>query len=232
MLVGCRRRAGHIEVQVHDTGMGIPASKQKDVFREFERLAPAAKTARGLGLGLSIVERISRVLEHRIKLTSEQGKGSMFSVEVPLAHETAISTPAAVEAAIAHTPLAGMTVLAIDNEPRILEGMKALLAGWGCTVVTGATRFEAQAALADRNLVPDAVVADYHLDDDDGLSVVASLRASFGSDLPALLVTADRSPELRDLAMELEIRMLNKPVRPAALRSILSQWRVTKNAAE
>ena len=232
MLVGVRRRGGSIEVQVFDTGMGIPASKQRAVFREFERLAPAAKKARGLGLGLSIVERISRVLQHRIRLASEQGSGSMFSVEVPRAKNSALAAPSQTEAPIAHAPLQGLTVIAIDNEPRILEGMQALLAGWGCGVVTAATLAEAKEALAARDIAPDAVVADYHLDEGDGIATIAGLRETYGAELPALLVTADRTPELRDLATGLGIKILNKPVRPAALRSILSQWRVTKSAAE
>ena len=133
---------------------------------------------------------------------------------------------------MAHTPLQGLTVIAIDNEPRILEGMQALLAGWGCSVVTAATLGEAKEALASCGVAPDAVVADYHLDEGDGIATIAGLRAVYGAELPALLVTADRTPELRDLAAGLDIKILNKPVRPAALRSILSQWRVTKSAAE
>jgi Na+/proline symporter/signal transduction histidine kinase len=232
VLVGCRRRGKLIEVQVFDTGMGIPESKQKDVFREFERLAPAAKTARGLGLGLSIVERLSRVLHHRIRLKSGQGRGSMFSVEVPVAESSATSSPAVAEAPTAYAPLEGLAVVAIDNEPRILEGMQALLKGWGCSVVTGASLDEVMAVLQGAGITPDAVVADYHLDDTDGLAAIAGLRERYGAELPALLVTADRSPELRELAAGRGIRLLNKPVRPAALRSILSQWRVTKSAAE
>ena len=136
VLVGARRRHGRLVVEVWDTGLGIPENKQKIVFREFQRLDQGAKVARGLGLGLSIVERIGRVLDHPVTLTSEPGRGSVFRVEVPVvaalpATELPIEAPRA-----AVMPLAGLRVLAIDNEPAILEGhADAALSGWGCEVL-------------------------------------------------------------------------------------------------
>jgi len=233
VLVGCRRKQGLVLFEVWDTGMGIPQSKQADVFREFERLAPAAKSARGIGLGLSIVERISRVLDHPISLSSTLGAGSVFRVPVPTASSVA-KGHAAETVAIAgdrHLPLHGMRVLAIDNEPRILDGLQALLTGWGCTVALASNLQEAIDVL-DLAGPPDAVLADYHLDDGDGLACIATLRQRFGEELPALLITADRSLEVRDSAVLQNVRLLNKPVRPAALRALLSQWRVLQRAAE
>ena len=234
VLVGVRRHGKTARIEVWDTGLGIPASKQRDVFREFERLAPAAKSARGLGLGLSIVERISRVLDHRIDLRSTPQEGSVFMVDVPVVAEepaSAAVTDAAVPAAD-YLPLAGLEVVAIDNEPRILEGMQALLAGWGCRVVPAHGLAEAEAAFPDRATPPDVVVADYHLDEGDGIEAIAALRARFGVDLPAVLVTADRSPAMRERAGAADIKVLNKPLKPAALRALLAQWRVTRKAAE
>ena len=233
VLVGVRRRGADIEVQVLDTGLGIPESQQKAIFREFERLAAAAKTARGLGLGLSIVERISRVLDHRIRVRSKPGHGSLFSVLVPVSEASVAAAQSVAEAPPAPpTPLSGLHVLAIDNEPRILAGMNHLLMGWGCVVTVGADLAEARAALQARGVTPEVIIADYHLDDSDGISAIAALREAYGADLPAILATADRSPEVRDLAASHNIRVLNKPLRPAALRALLSQWRVTRGAAE
>ena len=130
------------------------------------------------------------------------------------------------------TPLAGFNVLAIDNEPRILAGMNHLLMGWGCAVAVAADLAEAKAALAARGMTPDVIIADYHLDDHDGISAIGALREAYGADIPAILATADRSLEVRDLAASKDIRVLNKPLRPAALRALLSQWRVTRGAAE
>jgi Na+/proline symporter/signal transduction histidine kinase len=234
VLVGCRRRGGVVLIQVWDTGLGIPQAKQQDVFREFERLAPAAKSARGLGLGLSIVERLSRVMDHRVTLASTPGKGSMFAVEAPIVQRAVAG--AAFDAghvgADQHQPLAGLIVLAIDNEPRILDGMRILLSGWGCDVVAAASVADAEAIFAARDDAPDVLIADYHLDGDDGLSAIAHLRAVYGAQTPALLVTADRSKEVRDLAEAADVRVINKPLKPAGLRSLLSQWRVLRRAAE
>jgi signal transduction histidine kinase len=234
VVVGVRRRRQNVVLEVWDTGLGIPQDKQKVVFREFERLAPAAKTARGLGLGLSIVERLARVLRHRVSLVSEPGRGTVFRVEVPRA--AAVASASGYEDAhvssTQHQPLSGMVVLAIDNEERILDGMRALLSGWGCNVVTADCIESAQRELSARNLAPQAIVADYHLDDGDGIDTILRLRQVFGLETPAVLVTADRTPEVRGLAEANDIRVLNKPLRPAALRSLLSQWRIVQRAAE
>jgi CheY-like chemotaxis protein len=110
--------------------------------------------------------------------------------------------------------------------------MRILLEGWGCSVVTAGSRAEAIEAFDDAGLRPDAAVVDYHLDADNGLDVIAALRARYGAELPAVLVTADRTEELRAEAAANEIRVLAKPLKPAALRSLLAQWRVTRSAAE
>ncbi len=233
VLIGCRRQGNSLSLAVLDTGLGIPESKQQEVFREFERLAPAMRTARGLGLGLSIVERISRVLDHRIWLRSQVGRGTMFRVEIPVAEPAiAVLREHAARTATAATPLSGMTILAIDNEPRILEGLRTLLTGWGCMVVTAAELTDATAAIDASGIAPQGVIADYHLDNGDGIQTILALRSVYGQELPSVLITADRTDEIRNQAEHYDIRVLNKPVRPAALRALLSQWRISQRAAE
>src|SRR5436190_16719811 len=135
VLVGCRRKGGHLRIDVYDTGLGIPGSKKKVIFREFHRLDEGAKVARGLGLGLSIVQRIGRVLDHRIDLLSAPGRGSRFSVEVLLSNAPpSVQAPREL-ATVDRGRLIGTTVLCIDNEPKVLDGMDALLGGWGCRVL-------------------------------------------------------------------------------------------------
>ncbi|MFV0281009.1 MAG: NahK/ErcS family hybrid sensor histidine kinase/response regulator [Rhodoblastus sp.] len=234
VLVGARRRGGgRVRIEVWDTGLGIADENRAEVFREFARLEPAQRTASGLGLGLSIVERLARVLEADLGLRSRVGSGSVFHVDLPVA-QTSIREPeqAAREPAPAPASLAGLNICAIDNEPRILDGMRILLEGWGCTVATAGTRAEAIAIFASNERRPDAAVVDYHLDADDGLAVIDALREKFDADLPAVLVTADRTEELRAEAAVRDIRVLAKPLKPAALRSLLAQWRVTRSAAE
>ena len=234
VLVGARRRPdGRVRIEVWDTGLGIPEESRADVFREFARLEPAQRSAPGLGLGLSIVERLAKVLEADLGLRSRVGAGSVFFVDIPLSAATwSEPEPIAREAAPAPSSLSGLLVCAIDNEPRILDGMRTLLEGWGCTVVTAGSRAEALEALADAAMRPDAALVDYHLDADNGLDVIAALRGQFGMELPAVLITADRTEELRAEAAAQEIRVLAKPLKPAALRSLLAQWRVIRSAAE
>jgi CheY-like chemotaxis protein/anti-sigma regulatory factor (Ser/Thr protein kinase) len=234
ILVGVRRRADRLRLEVWDTSIGIPAAKQRDVFREFERLGPAVKSARGVGLGLSIVERLSRVLDHAISLRSEVGKGSVFAVEIPWLKQSALPQrePVSIRAAAQHKPLCGMVVAAVDNEPAIIAGMASLFEGWDCRFAGGADLAEVLSELARQDLVPDVVIADYHLDASDGIEVVAALRRHFGRPLPAILITAERSMEMRERAGAHDIRVLGKPLKPAALRALLSQWRMLETAAE
>ncbi len=232
VLVGCRRLKGKLRIEIHDTGLGIPASQQKIVFQEFQRLDQGARAARGLGLGLSIVERIGRVLGHKISLRSKPRKGSTFAVEVPtvaLAVATEIAPPLQT---IPATALKGIVALCIDNDQQILDGMYVLLSGWGCHVLTAPDLASAQALFGAGTERPDVLLVDYHLDEGNGIATIQSLRKFLGSGIPAALITADRTPKVREEARENDIQVLNKPLRPAVLRAFLAQWRVTRPAAE
>ena len=232
VLVGCRRRGDMIAAMICDTGLGIPASKQKAVFREFQRLNQGAKVAQGLGLGLSIVERIARTLGHALTLRSTPGRGTVFTVAMPRVSGLPTMTAPREIAASPVTPLAGLRVLAIDNEPAILDGMRMLLGGWGCEIVTAAGISEARQIVNSATRRPDVVIADYHLDDGNGITAISEIRLILGPKVPAVLLTADRSQTVREAANAMDIQLLNKPLKPAALRSLLAQWRVTRIAAE
>ncbi|WP_414475800.1 NahK/ErcS family hybrid sensor histidine kinase/response regulator [Microvirga sp. M2] len=232
VLVGARRQGTHLVLEVWDTGLGIPPSKQRIVFREFQRLDQGAKAARGLGLGLSIVERIGRVLRHPIILKSEVGRGSVFRVEVPIVAALPETLAAPEPPKAPATVLSGLHVLVIDNEPAILEGMRLLLSGWGCDVWTASDLETAYNVLRNNKALPEVIIADYHLDDTDGLELIKALRWKTQVDTPAVLVTADRTPAVRDTAAAMHVHVLNKPLKPAALRALLTQWRATRVAAE
>jgi CheY-like chemotaxis protein/anti-sigma regulatory factor (Ser/Thr protein kinase) len=231
VLIGCRRQRGRLRIDVYDTGLGIPESKRRLIFQEFQRLDEGAKVARGLGLGLSIVERIGRVLAHKIDLVSTPGRGSRFSVEVPLSSETPSTQQSREVPNLQRGQLAGTAVLCIDNEPKILDGMEVLLGGWGCRVLKAPDLATAIAAVSEAQIAPDGLLVDYHLDRGDGIEAIVALRARFGADLPAILITADRSPRVRDAARELDVQVLNKPIKPAALRALMAQWRIQRVAA-
>jgi Na+/proline symporter/signal transduction histidine kinase len=232
VVVGARRRGSHLVLEVWDTGLGIPPSKQRIVFREFQRLDQGAKAARGLGLGLSIVERIGRVLKHPITLTSEVGRGSVFRFEVPVVAALPATVAAPEPPKPPPTALSGLRVMVIDNEPAILEGMRLLLSGWGCDVWTASDLDTAHQVLRSHKGLPEVIVADYHLDETDGLELIKALRWRTQGDTPAVLVTADRTPTVRELATSMNVHILNKPLKPAALRALLTQWRATRVAAE
>ena len=231
VLVGCRLRGGKLRIDVYDTGLGIPASKKKVIFQEFHRLDEGAKVARGLGLGLSIVERIGRVLDHRIDVISVPRRGSRFSVEVPLSNAAPqVAVPREV-AAVDRGRLIGTAVLCIDNEPKVLDGMDTLLGGWGCRVLKAPDLDGAIQAIAEAQVAPNGLLVDYHLDRGNGLAAIAELRGRFGADLPAILITADRSPLVRDEARQQDVQVLSKPLKPAALRALMAQWQVPSVAA-
>jgi CheY-like chemotaxis protein len=125
--------------------------------------------------------------------------------------------------------LAGLPILCIDNEPQVLDGMEVLLGGWGCHVTAAADLAGAIDAI-EKGPRPAGILVDYHLDRANGVDVVRELRARYG-DLPAILITADRSPEVRDEARNAGIHLLHKPVKPASLRALLGGWRVSRIAA-
>jgi CheY-like chemotaxis protein/anti-sigma regulatory factor (Ser/Thr protein kinase) len=230
VLVGVRRRGGLVELQVIDTGIGIAKDKLNTVFREFTRLDEGAREAQGLGLGLSIVDRIARVLRLEIQIGSRKGKGTRFSVVLPVTQAVELPmqpdkrTPLPAAAA-----LNGLLVLCIDNDPRILDGMRLLLEGWGCEVrsATGSRDFKPAG-----DIQPDIVLADYHLDGENGLDAIRKLRAAYRAEIPAILLTADRSNEVRAAADAIDVPVLNKPVKPAALRSMITRFRRIAAAAE
>ena len=234
VLVGCRRASGGaLRIEVWDTGLGIPADRQRAVFEEFKRLDQGARVARGLGLGLSIVERLGRVLGHAVGLSSRPGKGSVFFVTAPIGTAAPESRDerGAPLLALGSEPLRGLKVLAIDNEPRVLEGMQSLMSRWGCAVVTAHGLNEAREALEAFG-APDVVIADYHLDQGDGVEAIRALRKALGRDVSAILATADRSPEVRDEAARADIIILNKPLKPAPLRAQLTRYSAMREAAE
>ena len=229
VLVGCRRRGDTVAIQVVDTGVGIAESDQKAVFEEFHRLSDGAESSkRGLGLGLAIVDRIARLLGHEILLRSELGKGSCFEVIVPLATADVASAPASepVERRAASS-IDGQVILCIDNEREILDAMQGLLSKWGATPVVANDEASAFAVLdelrAEGQPEPALLLVDYHLDDKvTGLEIIAALRAKADGELPAAILTADHTEEVAFRVRDAGHGLLNKPVRPAALRALIT----------
>ena len=231
VLLGCRLRADKLRISVWDTGVGIEESEVKAIFQEFHRLDYARRLdEKGLGLGLAICDRIARMLDHEIDVSSRPGHGSCFSVTVPLALDTDMQQSES--PVVVHSEASGLkdlVVLCVDNEPDILEAMNLLLDRWGCPAVMLA---ETQAQAAQQVLMhgtPDFVLVDYHLTDQShGLQVMQHLDNILGTKLPAIVITADRSSELEETVKKQGYGLLRKPIRPAALRALMSNMLKTK----
>jgi CheY-like chemotaxis protein len=165
-------------------------------------------------------------------MQSQPGHGTAVTFAVPLAVTIPSSETDRTSQPPARAAMAGLTALCIDNDERILSGMQALLGGWGCHVIGATTGKQALRRLHHTAEPPDILLVDYHLDESNGLSAITDIRWKYGPDLPAVLITADRSPEVREAAAEAGVRVLHKPLKPAALRALIAQLSIQRTAAE
>ncbi|PMU10536.1 MULTISPECIES: PAS domain-containing hybrid sensor histidine kinase/response regulator [unclassified Pseudomonas] len=222
VLLGVRRRKGELCLEVWDRGPGIPLDKQQVIFEEFKRLdSHQTRAEKGLGLGLAIADGLCRVLGHTLRVRSWPGRGSVFSVSVPLARAQAALPTKTAE--LNGKLLSGSQVLCIDNEDSILIGMNSLLTRWGCQVWTARNRDECAALLSD-GMRPQLALVDYHLDDGEtGTELMAWLRTRLGEPVPGVVISADGRPETVAQVHAAGLDYLAKPVKPAALRALLSR---------
>lgn len=222
VLLGCRHRGQSLLLEVWDKGPGIPSDKLKVIFEEFKRLdSHSTRAEKGLGLGLAIADGLCQVLAHPLNVRSWPGKGTVFSVQVELASE-----PQPALQATHKKPgeaLSGTQVLCVDNEDSILIGMSSLLSRWGCHVWTARDRNECE-QLLQQGAKPELVLIDYHLDAGEiGIDLIEWLRVRLNSPLPAVVISADARSEVMSHAHEKGLDFLAKPVKPAALRALLSR---------
>jgi len=228
VLVGVRHRAGKIRIEVADTGCGIPEEQREAIFEEFHR-APQATEADlaggGLGLGLSIVRRMTETLGHPIALSSRVGHGTVFHLEL-LPTETVSIEPRPTSMG-PELPrgygLFGTRVLLVEDDPEVRQAMTALLERWQCSVRAAASTAETLRALGDTAWVPDIVIADQHLQGGDHGSVtISEVRSHLRRDVPALIVTADMTDEVARIAQKIGVELMRKPLKPAELRALLA----------
>lgn len=216
ILVGVRRRGSMWRIDVIDTGVGIDEAKLGTIFEEFTRLGQVE--VEGLGLGLALVERLARLLGGRVEVASRVGRGSRFSLLLPVPAFTATPRPAAApapSAAVRHGEQ--LRALVVDNDARIVEATSALFRSRGHSVFGASSIAEA----LDHCDGMDVVLADYRLDHgEDGLTLIGAVRARHPG-LPALLITAETSSEMRERAAALGVPVLAKPVDPAAIDRFL-----------
>jgi signal transduction histidine kinase len=224
VVIGCRRRGGWLRIDVWDSGVGIAEDQQRKIFGEFYQLAaPEPGRLGGLGLGLSIVDRLGLLLKHPIELASRPGKGSRFSVSVPLVATRDAIADAEPPATFADH-VKGRLIVVIDDDQLVLEGMRGILRSWGCRVVTAASDSAALARLTEEYGQPDLIISDYRLaDGKTGIEAIDCLRAALGSTVPAFLISGDTGPERLREATASGYHLLHKPVPPMALRTTLNR---------
>ena len=198
----------------------------------YGRASIYALPARYEPFGLSIVERLARMLNHGIALDANGVGGTVFSVTVPIAKAVTTHTPVVTSnTPVAKSSMSGALIVCIENDLAILDGMKTLLTAWDADVLVAADPETAVEAIASRGDKITGLLVDYHLDRGNGIAAIREIRRKYGRNIPAILITADRSPHVRTAASQEKIAVLNKPVKPASLRALLGQWRTQQMAA-
>jgi signal transduction histidine kinase/integral membrane sensor domain MASE1 len=226
VVVGCRLRGRHLRIDVFDRGPGIPEDEHISIFREFYQIGdPQRERQGGMGLGLAIVDRLCRLLKHEIDLASALGKGSRFSVLVPSVAARALLVDPKDSMQPTPDSIGGKLVVVIDDDPLVLDSTGGLLRSWGCHVLTVGSARVALAGLAEGNQSPDLIICDYQLSDGQtGIEAIEELRKSLNLPIPAFLISGDTAPERMREARTSGYHLLHKPVRPRALRAMLSKF--------
>jgi CheY-like chemotaxis protein/two-component sensor histidine kinase len=224
VLVGCRRRGGNLAVQVWDTGIGIDESQHDNIFEEFFQLSnPERDRSKGLGLGLSIAKRSAALLGHELTVCSIPGKGSVFSIALPISAANNGSDALAPSTEVPSDLLARAFVVVVDDNTENRESTEALLQHWGCHVVSAASAEDALTALHNHLRTPDLIISDYRLrDGHDGVTAIRQIRQCAEYDIPAIIVTGDMT--IHDEQMREEsIGLLHKPVNALQLQRLAEE---------
>jgi signal transduction histidine kinase/CheY-like chemotaxis protein len=228
ILVACRPVQGHrfARIEVWDTGVGIAPHHQVDIFKEFFQVSNSERDrSKGLGLGLGIVDRTARLLGHKVSVKSVPGRGSCFSIELPLAlnnHALAHGT-AQYTVTVPLNDLRGLRLLVIEDDALVAQALQLMLKSWGCDVamVVGIQEAFAQLRNGKRQQL---ILSDYRLRaGENGFDAVRMIRAEAQCDIPACLMSGDVQSNLSNLCRDAGIHFLQKPVRPAILRSLILQ---------
>jgi len=222
VLIGCRRQESDVRIEVHDTGIGIPDKAREKVFKEFVQLDnPERDREKGLGLGLYIASSLAGLLGHPIRLNSTVGRGSVFSVTVPLG-KTQTETPDQLVQPSPNQGLRDKTVLFIDDDPNLRVGVAEMLERWDCAAVTAESAQEALELMQMSGFVPDVIVADYRLrHDETGVQAIKAIQARWGT-VPAAILTGDTEPERIREARSSGFPLVHKPLSAAKLRTLLT----------
>lgn len=220
VLFGCRRDGARVRIEVWDNGIGIPAGQLEAIFEEYHQLGnPARERGLGLGLGLSIVHRLGELLGHPIDVRSEAGRGSVFSINLPLGEE--IESPQGradgAGAKVKSRPISAGTVLIVEDDPTVREALEMLFTGEGYKTLAAGDG-SAAAAILRGGVLPDVIVADYNLPGDrTGIEVISDARLALRRHIPAIVLTGDIATEVLRKVAAADCGYLRKPVNVAQL---------------
>jgi signal transduction histidine kinase len=237
VLVACRpsRDGAHLRIEVWDSGIGIAQQHHKKIFEEFFQVENQQRDrTKGLGLGLSMVARSCRLLNHPLQLRSELGCGSRFTLTVPLAPQ-GLTKPASADGdfgpAVSDTGLENMHILLIEDDALGSSALVGLLQSWGCSVTLAESAQDALEHI-ERMPVPDFVLSDFRLSGSkNGVEAIALMRAHFGATLKACLISGDTAEDVKRQASAANLVLLQKPVAPGKLRSMLRRSRANAVAS-
>ncbi|MDO8413315.1 MAG: hybrid sensor histidine kinase/response regulator [Gallionellaceae bacterium] len=218
----CTCHGIQINIEIADTGVGIPSSQHKNIFREFYQLVNSERDrSKGLGLGLAIVDRLATLLQHHLHLDSTPGLGSRFTLTLP-AGDPGTAMQAALAQNFDQHDVRGMCILVIDDEAATRAGMNAVLEAWGCIAMLAGSEEEALEKITLEKQAPQVIIVDYRLrNGKTGVQAIERLRRHFGSDIPALIITGDTAPDCLHEAQASGHTLMHKPVQPGKLRAYL-----------
>lgn len=228
VLVGVRRMADAVRIQVCDSGIGIDASQRDHIFEEFYQISnPERDREKGVGLGLAIVKRLVDLLDYRIDIDSIPGKGSCFSIEVPIGVEKDACGNG--ESIADEADLSGMAILLVDDDVQILNAMRLTLENWGCLVFTAESGKEAEELLDQEGILPDVLIVDYRLrEHEKGTHVIQRIKAYLGHDIDTILLTGDLEVDVSAEWDDAHFTQLHKPLEPHVLNHLLSRIQAIK----
>ena len=227
ILLGCRRRGNTLRIEVWDTGIGIAEDSLHVIFEEFHQIGNAARQrSQGLGLGLSIVQRLSRLLGHDVDVRSIPGRGSVFTITIACPPQTAAEPLATVPESASGADLTKprCKIVIVDDDPDVLDLLEQLLKGEGHIVRSATSASAALNLIAGGAITPEILLTDYNLPGSmNGLELLAQLRASVSNSLPAIILTGDISSETLAAIASQDCIQLSKPVKPRDLAAAIAR---------
>jgi len=214
---------GYIEIDITDTGKGIPENEQEEIFTEFYQLHnPERDKQKGLGVGLAIVKRLCDLQSWTVSLRSIVDEGSTFTLTIPVGDPLKVSKQPS--KSFSNRQLTDIKVIIIEDDANVRDGLIALFEGWGCSVLHGETTEEIIQQDTSANWQPDLICSDFRLRNNlSGIDVISDLKEYYKEDIVSILITGDTDPQRVQMAKESGLTVLHKPVKPAQLRNVINR---------